>query len=271
VEGKHTSLFLTLRNAPDKIVACWQVRKYIDYKAVEKEGLTQGRVEFSIPGKPGDYVFRYLKGDYTELALSPPVSVRSALTVLLDEVKALTVNGDTESVVELLETVMLRIKGNDDALHRQALESWRQQQARKTKPPPDESNEKDAITAATAPAAINENLDNITSPVAASTADRAKVAHNSEVGAKKSPRRDLVPRKRGVTTVRVRGTGCYAHGKQGEGDSRCVWVDGKAVVGGEAANKDNHKALSAKKSAGLWLLVLRLRNLETLFSCCYDT
>jgi hypothetical protein len=255
-------------------MACWQVRKYTDYKAVEKEGLTQGRVELSIPGKPGDYVLRYLKGDYTELALSPPVSVRSALTVLLSEVKALTVNGDTESVVELLETVMLRIKGNDDALHRQALESWRQQQARKTRPQPDESRDRDTLMSQTAASsATTDNLDNISSPMDASAADKTNVANSSEIGAKKSPRRDAVaPRKRGVATVRVRGTGCYAQGKHAEGDSRGVWVDGKAVVGGEAANKDHSKVSSAKKrSAGLWLLVLRLRNLETLFSCCYDT
>ncbi len=258
------------------------MRKYVEYKAVEKEGLAEGRVEFAIPNKPGEYVARYLKSDYTELALSAPVPVRSALTVLLSEVKALTVSGDTESVVELLETVMLRIKGNDDTLHRQALESWRQQQARKAKPT-QEDKEKDNGNNTPSSARDTENTEENSkharsSPLCAASAIAEGAKSTSyaqgEAVTKKSPRGESAPRKRGVFTVRVRGTGCYAQGKQAEGDSRGVWVDGKLVVGGDVASKDgnvNKMSLSAKKTAGLWLLVLHLRSLATLFSCCYDT
>ncbi len=50
-------------------------KKYTEYKIVEKEGLTNGIMEFVAPAKPGEYFFRYLKADYTELARSATVVV----------------------------------------------------------------------------------------------------------------------------------------------------------------------------------------------------
>jgi hypothetical protein len=64
-------------------------RKYIDYKQVDKdkEGQAEGAIEFVAPAKPGHYFARYLRADYTELAVSATIVVRSALSVLLEEVK----------------------------------------------------------------------------------------------------------------------------------------------------------------------------------------
>eukprot|EP00277_Geminigera_cryophila_P012765 CAMPEP_0179438862 /NCGR_PEP_ID=MMETSP0799-20121207/22537_1 /TAXON_ID=46947 /ORGANISM="Geminigera cryophila, Strain CCMP2564" /LENGTH=174 /DNA_ID=CAMNT_0021220787 /DNA_START=1 /DNA_END=522 /DNA_ORIENTATION=+ len=111
-------------------------RKYLDYKQIdkEKEGKDSGSLEFVAPSKPGPYFVRYLRADYTELAVSSTIVVRSALSVLLEEVKSEGMQGNAETVLEMFETVMLSLKANDDTFHKQALDSWRELQDKKTRP-----------------------------------------------------------------------------------------------------------------------------------------
>lgn len=233
------------------------------------------------------------------MAATPPVSARSALTVLLDEVKAFSARGDAESVAELLETVMLRLKKNDDTLHRQALESWQEQQARKARPSEEsgggggEAGAGGGVAFGSAAAVVTGKEQQGGAGAGEALADgysvksflqgaidmglsKSSVEQPRDAGdegdgrgagheAATGPPATPPPRERGLETVRVRGTGCYAQGKLEGGDARAVWVGGKLLVGGD------NKTSSAKKAAGLWLLVLRLATFETLFSCLYDT
>jgi hypothetical protein len=64
---------------------------------------------------------RYLRADYTEMAVSATIIVRSALSVLLEEVKSEGMRGNAETVLEMFETVMLSLKPNDDAFHKQVV------------------------------------------------------------------------------------------------------------------------------------------------------
>ena len=277
-----------------------QMRKYIEYKAIDKEGLVQGVLELTIPSKPGDYVIRYLRADYTVMATSHPITARSALTVLLDEVKTHSARGDAESVVELLETVMLHLKKNDDTLHRQALESWQEQQSRKARPGEeayaassssrDRSAQPEGLSEGYSVKSFFQGAISKSLPMQAkdTPGDNAAAPTNGEVSAELNGGGEaagvggdvaaaLVQRPVGLQTVRVRGTGCYAQGKLEGGDARGVWVGGKLLVGGDngsasgSSNTNNSKSQSAKKAAGLWLLVLRLENFQVLFSCLYDT
>ena len=51
--------------------------------------------------------------------MSATIVVRSALSVLLEEVKSEGMRGNAETVLEMFETVMLSLKANDDAFHKQ--------------------------------------------------------------------------------------------------------------------------------------------------------
>ena len=55
-------------------------RKYISYKVADKEmeGKELGSAELAAPTKPGHYFARYLRADYSELAVSATIVVRSA-------------------------------------------------------------------------------------------------------------------------------------------------------------------------------------------------
>lgn len=274
-----------------------QMRKYIEYKAIEKEGLLEGVLELTIPSKPGDYVIRYLRADYTVMATSHPITARSALTVLLDEVKSHSARGDAESVVELLETVMLHLKKNDDTLHRQALESWQEQQSRKARPGEDTASAASSLRDRPAQTEGSEGYSvksffqgamskSLPTHLKDTAGDDAAAAVDGEVGEEPNGSGDTAgvggaaaaepaPRPVGLQTVRVRGTGCYAQGKMEGGDARGVWIGGKLLVGGDGSNSSqsgsSSKSQSAKKAAGLWLLVVRLETFQVLFSCLYDT
>lgn len=55
------------------------------------------------------------------MAVSATIIVRSALSVLLEEVKSEGMRGNAETVLEMFETVMLSLKPNDDAFHKQVV------------------------------------------------------------------------------------------------------------------------------------------------------
>lgn len=56
------------------------------------------------------------------MAVSATIVVRSALSVLLEEVKCEGMRGNAETVLEMFETVMLSLKPNDDAFHKQVID-----------------------------------------------------------------------------------------------------------------------------------------------------
>ena len=58
-------------------------------------------IEFVAPSRPGPYFARYLRADYSELAVSATIVVRSALSVLLEEVKSEGMHGSAETVLEV--------------------------------------------------------------------------------------------------------------------------------------------------------------------------
>eukprot|EP00960_Hanusia_phi_P044632 756749-Hanusia_phi.AAC.1 len=228
-------------------LACYtfgsSTRKYIDYKQVEKEGMKEGKVEFAAPSKPGKYIFRYLRADYSEMAASPAVTVRSALSVLLEEVKSQGMRGNTEAVLEMFETMMLQLKANDEVFHKQALESWRELQARR-------SNFQDETAAPERLEAEEEiNVPDIQAPT------------DSGLSAEETERSSFGQER--MLRLRVRGSGYYSQGRDAQGDSRMVMLGESVMVEGDSA--------AAKSAAGLHLLVLRLSDLSVLFSHCYDT
>ncbi|KAJ1483421.1 hypothetical protein T484DRAFT_1896081, partial [Baffinella frigidus] len=225
------------------------LRKYDGYKVIAKEGLQNGEVDFTAPSSPGTFIFRYLRADYSEAGISRPLLVRSALSVLLDEVKAQGMSGNTESVLEMFETVMLQLKANDDSFHHKALESWRTLQARR------------------ASLGLADHQNGI------SDAQGESAARGGSTDANGSERLEaveaLVPAQPSVgesgvmMRLSVRGSGYYAAGRDAQGDARFVRAGEVTLVEGETAGP--------RGQAGLHLLVLRLSDLGVVWSQTYDT
>ena len=260
-------------------------RKYISYKVADKEmeGKELGSAELAAPTKPGHYFARYLRADYSELAVSATIVVRSALSVLLEEVKSEGMKGNAETVLEMFETVMLSLKPNDDALHKQALDRWRDLQHKKSRPPPVE-NEASLTSALSADAGASGSGAAVSpeSQSAAALRDHAEgalgepatpacqpVAGVVDLAPQVAPPGSSIPPV-GATgellRLRVRGSGHYTQKKGtsgADGDARLVVCGGRALVEGDAAR--------AKAAAGLHLLVLRLSDFHVLFAQCYDT
>ena len=214
------------------------VRKYIDYKTIDKDGLSEGRSEFIAPQKPGIYILRYLRADYSEMAASHPFPVKSALSVLLDSVKTHCMNGDQETVVELLELMMLQLKPNDEAFHRQALERWRDLQARKNS-----CSKGTQLTADSelqnGPSAVDEGEQKASiATTVNSSASMESCSSNSEQSGPLAPVAKHKP-QRALTKLRIRGTGYN--------EARGVWLGRRSLVQGDKG--------AAKKQAGLHLLV----------------
>ena len=211
-------------------------RKYLDYKQVqkEKEGQAEGSIQFAAPAQPGNYFARYLRADYTELAVSAPIVVRSALSVLLEEVKTEGMRGNTETLLEMFETVMLSVKANDETFHKQVLESWRDVQDKKTRPPPPSnltttSQTDVAATSAASLAAAATASDSTSREPSGDASARSKVVRGgdsagtagSEDAAKMSVVEEIAIRPAlppigaagDLLRMRVRGSGYYAQKK----------------------------------------------------------
>lgn len=225
------------------------VRKYVDYKMIEKDGLIEGRLEFSAPQKPGLYFLRYLRADYTELAASQQFSVKSALSALLDSVKAHSRNGEPETVVELLEMMMLQLKPNDEVFHRQALDRWRELQRRNmqnvggsnTQQTTETETQKTATELAQ-DGSLQKSLlmASVSHEASEATSQASSMGFDIVNGTKLAgPNLSIKRRRRVLTKLRIRGTGYN--------ELRGVWLGGRSLVQAEKG--------SAKKQAGLHLLV----------------
>jgi hypothetical protein len=237
VNGENTS------SARRDFVALYEhgqpVRKYVDYKMIEKDGLLEGHSEFVAPQKPGLYFLRYLRADYSELAASHPFPVKSALSALLDSVKAHSMRGEPEAVVELLEMMMLQLKPNDEAFHRQALDRWRElqrrniEQTQQTCDPESQNLSSELSQGGRMQSDLFGAVSQETDEVQASQIESTCGAESC--GSRQSTRK----RQRGLTKLRIRGTGYN--------ELRGVWLGSRSLVQGEKG--------STKKQAGLHLLV----------------